>query len=84
MHNMMTEYNKNRRRNPIEMCEHIHYLFDEDGRLVPNNTLMALWGRFMGDEDLNKSLGLTELYPEGHKESSVVGGYFKEKDLRTS
>lgn len=84
MHNMMTEYNKNRRRNPIEMCEHIHYLFDEDGRLVPNNTLMALWGRFMGDEDLNKSLGLTELYPEGHKESSVVGGYFKEKDLRTA
>lgn len=83
LHHIMADYNRSHRRKPIEMCEQIHYLFDDDGFMVPNNTLIALWGRFNGDLETNKSLGITDLYPANHQEASTVEGYFKyEKDLR--
>lgn len=83
MHNMMTDYNRTHRRKPIEMCEHVHYLYDKDGMLVPNDTLIALWGRFKGNAQLNEQLGITNLYPDNHKKASTAEGYFKyEKDLR--
>ena len=83
MHKALVDYNRTHRRKPIQICEHIHYLFDDAGRLVPNDTLRALWGRFNGNADLNARYGLTDLYPENHKEASTVEGYFKyEKDLR--
>ena len=83
MHKTLVDYNRTHRRKPIQTCVQIHYLFDDNGRLVPNDTLCALWGRFNGNAELNKTYGITDLYPENHKEASTVEGYFKyEKDLR--
>lgn len=84
MNDMLITHNRTRRRNPIELCEHVHYLFDDNGQLVPNNTLTALWGRFKGTAKLNELLGITDLYPDGHKEASTIEGFFHEKDIRTA
>ena len=83
IHEAVTAYNRTHRRKPIETCEQIHYLYNKNGELVPNDTLIALWGRFKGDSIKNEQLGITDLYPEGHKEASTAKGYFRyEKDLR--
>ena len=83
IHQVVTNYNRTHRCHPIETCLQIHYLFDKDGNLVPNDVLKALWGRFQGNEQLNKGLGITDLYPNLHKDASTCEGYFKyEKDFQ--
>lgn len=84
MYSVLTEYNKTHRTIPIETSEQIHYLYDSDGYLVPNNTLIALWGRFNGNLDINRRLGITKLYNKDKEHASTLKGYFKyEKDFRT-
>ncbi len=79
----VTQYNRSHRRKPIETCEQIHYIFNKKGQMVPNDTLIALWGRFNGNDELNARLGITALYPKGHESASTAEGYFRhEKDLR--
>ncbi len=84
LHEHLVAYNRTHRRKPIQLSEQIHYLYDKNGYLVPNDTLRAMWGRFNADSATNARYGITDLYPEGHKEAATVEGYFRvEKDLRS-
>lgn len=85
MYQQLCSYNRTHRTKPIEVAEQVHYLYDKDGRLVPNNTLIALYGRFNLSAELNKKFGITSLYSAEHENAATVDGYFKyEKDLSTA
>lgn len=46
LHEIITKYNLTHRRNPIMLCQQVHYIFNKNGYLTNNKTLEALYGRF--------------------------------------
>ena len=97
LHKLLTEYNKNHFRNPIQLAANVHYMIDGNGLLTSNSTLEALWGRFNSHLNLDAATRshLESLYSgEGQyhdfmrrnnlQDSLQAHSYFQYKDYLTT
>ena len=62
LHKLLTNYNKEHFRNPIQLAPNVHYVIDKNGNLQSNKTLEALWGRFATNIDPETKNILDSLY----------------------
>ena len=62
LHKLLTKYNKEHFRNPIQLAPNVHYIIDKNGSLQSNKTLEALWGRFAKNIDYETEQSLLSLY----------------------
>lgn len=94
LHELITKYNLTHRRNPIMLCQQVHYIFDKNGFLTNNKTLEALYGRFndtLTPSEHNSIKALyrnEELYTtittnEGIDNVSSAKAFFKYQDYLT-